>query len=108
MLRPDRAEIVDESGSGMSPSPSPSSVGEDVFMWSECGEEERRPSTSSINTIIMSAEELDNEISVNQPENNHNNTENQQDTMSTTLVDNRSDDRGMVHHIPVVRIHTCE
>ena len=100
---------MDESRSGMSRSPSPSSIiGDDIYMWGECGEEERRPSNSSINTIIVSADELDNEISVNQPENNHRETVNQQDIDSMTPGELGSDEQGMVHDIPVVRIHTCE
>ena len=109
MLRPDRAEIVDESRSGMSHPPSPSCmIGEDMYMWGECGEEERRPSTSSINTIIVSAEELDNEIPVIQSERIHKETVNQPVKKSPKLGAQQFDDRAMIHHIPVVKIHTCE
>ena len=109
MLRPDRAEIVDESRSGMSRPPSPSSmIGDDMYRWGECSEEERRPSTSSVNTIIVSAEELDNEIPVNQPEKIHKETMNQPVKKSPTLADQKLDDRAMMQYIPVVKIHTCE
>ena len=106
MLRLDQAEIVDETQFGIIRSPSPSSIiGDDKFMWDECvecGEEMRRPSTSSINTIIVSSEELDNQVLVNQPENKHKETGNQQDATSSTLTVQRSDDQAMVHHIPMV------
>ena len=87
MLRPDRAEIVDKSRSGMSRSPSPSSIiGDDMYMLGAFGEEDRRQSNSSINTIIVSAEELDNQVSENQPENNHKETRNHQYGQTSSLM----------------------
>ena len=109
MLRHDRAEIVDESRSGMSRPPSRSSmIDDDMYMWGECDGEERRRSTSSINTIIVCPEELDNEIPVYQLEKIHKETVNQPAKKSSPLAGQELDDRGMIHHIPVVKIHTCE
>ena len=117
MLGPDRAEIVDESQSAISASPT-SMCGEEVFQWPEAGEEgheddERRPSNSSINTIIISAEELESHLKRNlspvETESGKQGSPGQLEyEVQVTGSPLGEDKMGVVYEIPVVRIHKCE